>query len=322
LTGDIIRADGAGTETATVNLSGGTLNMNGHNLGTAGSGAINFTLESGNLQNVASINGAGGLTKTTTGTLTIAGTNTYSGSTTISSGTLALGANNTLPATALSIDSATLDAATFNDTIGILDVTGSAAIQLGTRASLAFDDSSAIDWTGGTLSITGTFVSGSSLRFGTSSTALTTPQLAKISGGGFTSFSLDTRGYLVGSNEATFTSWQTANSTAGAFTADHDSDGVSNGIEYFIGGNSNTTGQTLLPGVTKTSGILSVTWIKSVTYPGIYGNHFWVETSDSLIGNWTTETVGGNVVINSNTITYTFPAGARRFVRLKVNSPL
>lgn len=321
LSGDIIRTGGAGTETATVRLNGGTLNMNGHDLGAAGSGALNFTVESGNLQNVASINGTGGLTKTTTGTLTISGTNTYSGSTTISSGTMALGTSNALPATALSIGSATLDAASFTDTIGTLDVTGSAVIQLGSGASLAFADSSAIDWTGGTLSITGTFVSGSSLRFGTSSTALNATQLAKISGGGFTSFSLNNSGYLVGSNGGSFTSWQTANSTGGAFTADHDNDGVSNGIEYFIGGNNNTTGHTPLPGITKTGGTLSVTWTKSATYPGIYGTHFWVETSDSLTGTWTTESVGENVIINSNAITYTFPAGARRFVRLKVQGP-
>jgi autotransporter-associated beta strand protein len=304
-----------------VNLSGGTLNMNGHDLGAAGSGALTFTVESGVLQDVASINGTGGLTKTTAGTLTISGTNTYSGSTTISSGTMALGTSNALPGSAVSIGSATLNAATFTDTLGTLDVTGSAFIQLGSGASLAFADSSAIDWTGGTLSITGTFFSGSSLRFGTSSTALTSTQLAKISGGGFTSFSLNSSGYLVGSNGGTFTSWQTANSTGGTFTADHDNDGVSNGIEYLIGGNSNTTGQTTLPGVTTNGSVLSVTWTKSATYPGIYGTHFWVETTDSLTGVWTNESVGGNVAINSNTITYTFPAGMKRFARLKVQGP-
>jgi hypothetical protein len=33
------------------------------------------------------------------------------------------------------------------------------------------------------------------------------------------------------------------------------------------------------------------------------------------------EIVGGNVVINGNAIICTFPAGARRFVRLKVVGP-
>ena len=105
------------------------------------------------------------------------------------------------------------------------------------------------------------------------------------------------------------------------FTADHDNDGVANGIEYFIGGNSNTTGTTPLPGVTNTSGTLSITWTKSATYPGTYGTNFWIESTDTLTGPWTTETVGGTVTVNGNNITYTFPTSTRRFVRLKVVGP-
>ena len=85
-------------------------------------------------------------------------------------------------ARAVSIGNATLDAATFADTAGTLDVTSTATINLGSAAALAFADSSAIDWTGGTLNLTGTFVSGASLRFGTSNTGLTATQLAKFSG--------------------------------------------------------------------------------------------------------------------------------------------
>jgi autotransporter-associated beta strand protein len=316
--GDIIRGATAGTSNATVNLSGGTLDMNGHDLGATGSGALALNIESGVLQNVASINGTDGLVKTTTGTLVLLGNNTYEGGTTIGSGTLALGSNHALPATAISIGNATLDAATFSDTVGTLDVTGAAVIHLGSGASLAFANSSVIDWTGGTLAITGTFVSGSSLRFGTTSTALDATQLAKISGGGFISYSLNSGGYLVG-NGVTFESWQAVNGSTGAFDSDHDSDGVSDGIEYFIGGNSNTTGHTPMPGVANDSGTLSVTWTKSSNYPGTYGTHFRVETSDTLTGTWTIETIGGNVTINGNNITYTFPAGGTgRFVRLRV----
>jgi autotransporter-associated beta strand protein len=135
--------------------------------------------------------------KSGNGTWTLGGTGLYTGSTTITAGKLAFGANHVLPdASALSIANATLDAATFTDAVGTLDITSTASINFGTGATLAFADSSAIDWTGGTLNLTGTFVSGASLRFGTTNTGLTSAQLAKISAAGFGSLLLDANGYL------------------------------------------------------------------------------------------------------------------------------
>ena len=126
--------------------------------------------------------------------------NAYTGPTTITAGTLVLGKSDVLPdATAVSIGAATLDAATFADTAGTLDVTtATSAISLSTGAALAFADSNAIDWTGGTLTITGTFTSGSSLRFGTTSGGLTAAQLGKITADGSPTFTLNSNGYLVG----------------------------------------------------------------------------------------------------------------------------
>ena len=120
---------------------------------------------------------------------------------------------------------------------------------------------------------------------------------------------------------SSYSSWASTNSTAQTSDLDHDGDGVSNGVEYFLGGNTNTTGFTATPGVVNTAGTLSVTWVKAADYVGVYGTDFVVETSSTLSGAWTTETLGVNVVITGNDVKYTFPAGTKNFARLKVTGP-
>ena len=257
------------------------------------------------------------LTKTGAGTQILAGQNTYTGATTINTGTLSMGANDVIADLSnVIIGSATLDAATFTDTVGTLDVTSTAKINLDAAAALAFANSSAIDWTGGTLNLTGTFISGASLRFGTSSSGLTSTQLASISATGFTDFALNSSGFLTAASG--YTTWQTTNSTAQTLDLDHDNDGVKNGIEYFLGGTTNTTGFTALPGITNNLGTLSVTWTKHATYLGTYGTDFVVETSATLSGVWESEILGVTVTVTGNDVKYTFPTGTRNFVRLKV----
>jgi autotransporter-associated beta strand protein len=173
---------GALTGSRNLGLGSGTVSIGNNHLSTAYSGMLS---------------GSGSLAKTGNGTLTLSGTNSYTGTTSVNVGTLALGASNVLPATALSIGNATLDAATFTDTLGTLEVTATTAkINLGSGAALAFANSSAVDWTGGTLNLTGTFVPGVSIRFGTASGGLTSIQLGLISAAGFGSLTLDANGYL------------------------------------------------------------------------------------------------------------------------------
>lgn len=183
--GNMTFASGSGA----IVLSGGTINL-------PASASITVNNSSDTISSVLS--GAGSsLTKAGLGALTLSGVNTYSGATTITAGTLALGANNVLTnLSPVSIGSATLNAGTYSNKGGTLDVAGSSIINLGTGCSLAFSDSSAIDWAGGTLALTGRFVSGSSLRFGTTSNGLTDVQLAKISATGCYKFTLDSNGYL------------------------------------------------------------------------------------------------------------------------------
>lgn len=81
---------GDGTITSSLVLDGATLDMKGNSIGISGALIDTLTFASGTLQNVAGINDNGNLTKTTGGTLTIKGANTYAGTTAVGNGTLAL----------------------------------------------------------------------------------------------------------------------------------------------------------------------------------------------------------------------------------------
>ncbi|MCU0780418.1 MAG: calreticulin family protein [Akkermansiaceae bacterium] len=122
-----------------------------------------------------------------------------------------------------------------------------------------------------------------------------------------------------------FDTWAATNHANGQTVADdHDHDGMANGIEYFlVGPNGVSTGFTTPPGVTRSGNTLSVTWTRGAGYTGTYGTDFMVQTSESLVGAWTTEVLDSTVILSGNDLTYTFPqpGPARRFVRLKINGP-
>jgi autotransporter-associated beta strand protein len=264
-----------------------------------------------------------GLQKLGAGTMVLNGANTYEGNTAVNNGTLTLGVDDCLADVSnVVIGNGILDlAADVNDTAGTLDVNAAATINLGSGTTLAFADSSGVDWTGGTLNITGSFVSGSSVRFGTTNAGLTPEQLGLITVNGSGPVAINSSGFLTTGTPTGFAAWQAANSTAGGLGEDHDNDGVDNGTEFFLGGTTNTTGFTALPGVTNTGGTLSITWTKAGSYGGNYGTDFVVETSATLDNPWVTETLGVNVTITGDIVTYTFPAGTRNFARLKVTGP-
>lgn len=224
----------------------GTVNLNNLNatLGALtgsrnlalGSGIVSIGNNHSNTQYSGVLSGTGSLVKIGNGTLTLAGTNNYTGTTSVHAGTLALGANGALPITAVSIANATLDAATFTASVGPLDVTSTARIQLGTGAVLAFANSSAIDWTGGSLNITGAFLPGVSLRFGTTSGGLTAAQLTLISAAGIDSFSLNADGYLIASAVVDYDSWKSQITNGLSLrTDDADGDGFNNLQEFLFG---------------------------------------------------------------------------------------
>lgn len=314
--GNIIRNLGGNT-TRTLTL--GNNNATGGNFSGSIEGA-STTSNSGTLGSSGII----AVTKVGNGVQTLSGANTYTGATTINGGTLALGASNALANTTnISIGNATLDAATFTDTVGTLDLTGNATINLGTGAALAFANSSTIDWTGGTLNLTGTFVSGSSIRFGTTSSGLTPAQLARITASGFTSFALNTSGYLTATVASSFTSWITGTFANGVVPLgqrgphdDPDLDGISNLLEYALSGLDPTAFNPPVGGFTGNT--LSFT-----KRSGTIGLIYSIEQSIDLgaADAWS-EVTGGSYVNNGSTISFTSDPGTRprNFLRLKVLS--
>jgi autotransporter-associated beta strand protein len=293
-----VLADGAGTSlTAIVMNGGGTWRLAGTNTCTGPT-----TVETGNLQ----IDG-----NHTASTVTVNPSGTLSGTGTLgiatATGTIAPGAG-----------IGTLNAAT-------VTLSGTLAIEVAGSSSDRLDVSGTLDLTGATVSVSGTPTAGSYTLASAGSPITGTPVLAAPLSG----YELLVEGNLLKLNSlgggSPFESWATLNGAAPNLADDHDNDGVSNGIEYFLGGpNANTTGFTLLPGVSNTGGPLSITWIKGSGYTGTYGTDFRVETSDILSGSWTEETlIGGNVTDDPGFVKFIFPAplDTKKFARLKVTGP-
>jgi fibronectin-binding autotransporter adhesin len=252
------------------------------------------------LENATSQTGT--LTKSGLGTLTLSGaTNTYTGMTSVTAGTLALiGGSQASPVT--------------------VDSGATLAFTLGSPTT----SSSTVSFSGATakVSVVGTPAEATLM---TASNITGTPVLDPAIPG--YSLAIDDGGAtlkLKSTSGSSYSTWATTNGVSGqAADLDHDNDGVSNGVEYFLYGPSTvSTGFTSLPGVTTDGPTRSVTWTKAASYTGVYGTDFVVETSTSLAnGSWSTESSPGTVNVSGNNITYTFPAGTVRFARLKVTGP-
>jgi autotransporter-associated beta strand protein len=301
----ISNATGAtGTYTLTCNFDGGTLKLpaiaptgsTGNILGdiiNTGSGTAVFTtiIEDGGL--VLDTNGRdtsintvlehdstlgaspdGGLTKNGLGTLRLGATNTYTGITTVAAGILEVNGD-AIPNT------------------GKLDITGG-------KVLIPADTNEVVD----TL-----FYNGVQQPIGVyGSTA------SGAANQNNTYFDVAGSGTLtVNSGPAAgYTAWAAINAGGQTADLDFDNDGVSNGVEYFMG----ETGSSFTPNPSVAAG--TVTWPKD---PGFLGT-FKVQISDTLAtGDWT-DIVPPNASIdesNPNQIIFTLPTGdPKKFVRLSV----
>jgi autotransporter-associated beta strand protein len=245
-----------------------------------GSGAVSIGNNHASTTYSGILSGSGSLVKTGNGTLTLSGANSYSSGTTITSGTLALGASNSLPGS-MTIGNATLNMGGFTETLSTLDVTGNAIINLGSGAALSFSNSNAIDWTGGTLHITGTFVSGSSIRFGTTSGGLTSTQLALITiNGGSGPVTLNSSGFLVSNPYDAWSSQITNGQTAR--TQDADADGFTN-IQEFLFGTSPIANNGALVSTTTSGNNLILRWLQRETA----ATYLLKQSTTLAAGSWT-----------------------------------
>ena len=333
--------DGLGTS-GSITMNGGILRWATSNTQDLSSRVVMVNAKSasfstnGNDVNFAGAIGnssTGNLGKTNTlGTLTLNGTNTYTGTTTVGGGTLKLAAGATITASA----SLTLGAP------GTLDTSAQTTYSVPAAQPIAFGINAGGSGSAGKIAAAGLEVSNATVTY----TITGTPDdpvyvLATYTGtlaGTFLSVPAAPTGYtlkydhegnkiaLVQDAASGFAAWQSANSTAGGLGDDHDNDGVDNGTEYFLAGNADSTGFTALPGVINTAGVLSVTWTKAATgYAGTYNSGFVVETSDTLAAaSWVTAAEGAGadqVSVTGNEVKYTFPAGTKKFARLKVTGP-
>lgn len=267
-------------------------------VGSAG-GSGNF---SGSLVNGA---GALSLTKIGEGTQTLSGINTYTGNSTVNAGTL---------------DLAEAGRLTFRITnTGTNTLTGIGTATVVLNGSFAINAAAVTTGSGPWLlenvaTLTGVY--GATFKVvdpdGTPWTDIGSDKWTRALGSHYFTFDEATGSLTV--EPFNFTAWAVINAPGQSMGMDHDHDGVSNGIEYFMGLSGNAFTATPVPDAAG-----KVSWPKGAGYTGVYGTDYMVQTSTNLAA-WS-DVPAGEVTAGSP-LKYTIPAGSpAKFTRLKVTGP-
>jgi autotransporter-associated beta strand protein len=326
--GNIREGDlGAGTITSTLTLNGGTLDLNGSNLGVAGSTIDNLNFQSGTLKNVAAINDTGGLTKTTPGTLLLDGTIGYTGATTITEGTLALAATTSIA----SSPAVNLGAS------GTLDTSAQATYAIPAAQPVTISIDPADSGSSGKIAAAGLDITNAVVTLNPVATlddpVYVLATYTSLTGTAFAAplptvpagYSLE---YAYEGNkialvqDAGFSTWIAGTFANGAVPIDRrgpnddpDNDGVSNLVEYAIAGQDPTVTNSKVGTFTGTS--LSFEKRQPLAADITYAIQ--KSTDLGLLDNWE-EVSGGTYTNNSTTISYSFTPGTppEDFYRLSV----
>lgn len=349
-------------EGATV-ISAGILEIgSGGTAGTLGSGAVTNDASlifnrSDDLAVANAISGTGTLTKNGSGALTLTAANTYSGATTVAAGTLlanntsgsatgtnavsvsagaVLGGTGTIAGAVTVPSAATIDPGiTVGQlTTGALSLAGTYSCDVDGASSDVLAVNGNIDLTGATLAISGTMTASSytiatytGTRTGTFSTTPALPAGYEIDYSTPGEINIAKSGY---------NSWASVNAPTGNANDDFDGDGVSNGVEYVLGGSKDTSDRNKLPQVTSDGANLIFTFTRSKesitpdvavavqvnadlgTWPTSGANFFAVP--DAPVANNPGVTVVDNAPADTQTVTLTVPMGAdtKKFARLAV----
>jgi len=289
--GDIKEGNlGAGTITSSLSLNGGTLDMKGNDIGVSGATINTLTFASGELKDVASINGTGGLTKTTPGTLLLSGTVSYVGDTTVSEGILTL-SSAASPANANPANDAST--VTIADTGATLNLTYTGTDKV---AKL----------------VIGTTELAAGVVYGKIDSVLPIVGIAQITGDGTLTVGGGFSSWITG----TFANGQVPLDKRGP-NDDPDNDGIRNLVEYAIAGQDPTVSNASVGTFTGTS--LSFTKRDPLPADITYAI---VESTDlGIVDTWA-EVAGTppTYVNDATTISYTFTPGIlpKDFFRLNV----